>query len=205
MADHFRILGPGLGLVGVLMIGCERPSESPVVSTSATSTATTAPEDPLATQPVAPPQTLMYIARPDQPEFIAVFPPAKLVLRETDGKTQASLFSIDPPEALKSGYTGNTFFLEMTFDATRAELSGQEYLFLKSPHEKPDDDTGIFLSGRAVMLQPLEAAVRIEQIEGVWTVMLGGTFQEFDQTNPDTVPRVVRLRASMTPEVVSRK
>jgi hypothetical protein len=203
MSERFRIFG--LGLVSVVLIGCERRSESPVVSSSTTAATQTVLHDPPATQPVAPPQTLMYISRPDQPEFIAVFPPAKLVLRETDGRTQASLFSIDPPEALKSGYAGNTFFLEMTFDATGAELSGQEHLFLKSPQEKPDDDTGIFLSGRAIMLQPLEAAVRIEQIEHVWTVTLAGTFQEFELTNPDAVARVVQLRTSMSPEVVIRK
>lgn len=205
MADCFRILGSGLGLVWVLMIGCERRSESTVVSPANPSVAATVPYEPPDKKTVVPTQTLMYITRPDQPEFIVVFPPAKLVLRETDGKTRASLFSIDPPEALKSDYTGNTFFLEMTFDAAPAQLSGQECLFLKSHYEKPDDDTGIFLSGRDVMLQPFEATARIVQVEGVWTVILAGTFQEFDQTNPDAMPRLVQLRASMTPEVVFRK
>jgi hypothetical protein len=180
---------------------CDREPAAPGPTT--VPSVTTAPA--ATTQPAEPVKSVVYIARPDIPEIAAVFPPAKMVLKEADGRTQASLFSIDPPEAIRDGYTGNTFFLELVFDAPLADVSGQEFVYLNSQNDRPDDDTGIFLSGRAVMLQPLEAAVMIEQIDGVWTASVAGTFQQFEQTSPDGPTAIVRLRSQMTPEVVIRK
>lgn len=181
--------------------GCDRdPPEPPLPATTQSVSAL-----PPATQPAEPEKTVFYLTRADLPEAAAVFPAAKLVLKEIDGKTQASLFSIDPPEALREGYTGNTFFLEMTFDAPLAEVSGQEFVYLNSQNDRPDDDTGIFLSGRAVMLQPLEAAVRVEELDGRWRASIAGTFQQFEQTSPDVPTATVRLRATMSPEVVKKK
>lgn len=179
---------------------CDRDAPAPPPP----ATVPVASVQPPATKPAAE-KTAVYIARPDSPEVAAVFPPAKLVLKEIDGKTQASLFSIDPPEALRDGYTGNTFYLEMTFDAALADVSGQEYLYLNSQNDRPDDETGIFLSGRSVMLQPLEAAVRVEELDGEWRASIAGTFQLFEQNSPDVPTAVVRLRATMLPEVVRKK
>ncbi len=188
-------------LVSLALTGCDRDPPAPPSPATTQSVSTLPP----ATQPAEPEKTVFHITRPDLPETTAVFPAAKLVLKEIDGKTQASLFSIDPPEALRDGYTGNTFFLEMTFDAPLAEVSGQEFVYLNSQNDRPDDDTGIFLSGRSIMLQPLEAAVRIEEIDGVWRASIAGTFQQFEQTVPHAPTAVVRLRATMTPEVVKRR
>ncbi len=157
-----------------------------------------------ATTQAAPAVSTFMISLPDQPERAFVFPPAKLVLREIDGQVRASLFSIDPPEAVREGYTGNSFFLEMKFESSLANLSGQTLLLLASHNEKPDDDTGIFIAGRRQMLQPLEAAVQLEQIDDRWVASIAGKFQLFEKTDPDQSTLTVGLRTRLTPETVVR-
>lgn len=167
---------------------------------------------PPATQKVAAPATtqaaaalsVFMIGLPEQPDRTFTFPPAKLVLREIDGQVRASLFSMDPPEALREGYTGNSFFLEMTFDAPMDHLAGQTHLMLASHNQKPDDDTGIFIAGRRQMLQPLEAAVQLQQIDDRWIASIAGKFQLFEQADPDQSTVTVALRAQLTPETVIR-
>ncbi len=193
------VIGIGLLVAG----GCDRPQPvpSPTPPASTQAQLTTLP----ASRPVERPVSIITITQPDGSDKSIAFPASKLVLKEIDGKVHASLFSIDPPEALRDDYTGNTFFLEMTFDAPMADLDGAEFVYQNSQNDKPDDDTGIFLAGRKQILQPLEAAVRLQQVEGEWVATLAGSFQLFEAQTPDRVSLTVALRTRLTPEVVIKK
>ena len=134
------------------------------------------------------------------------FPPAKLFLkRAADGRVRAHLYSDDPPEAMKPGWRGDSFYFEMELeipaDSRRPigagkgsvvaadELAAAEWLFRSETSERSDAPSGIFLGGDK-QLQPIDVAVAFQPLDDeLVMVTLVGTFAEFNRNAPrDKMP-----------------
>ncbi|HEX8323881.1 MAG TPA: hypothetical protein VF595_08195 [Tepidisphaeraceae bacterium] len=185
-------------LAGVaLTAGCRDRQEAapppPATQIATTSPATRPAEEPL-------PSTFIIAGQ----SFL--FPPGKLVVQERDEGLRVTLFSIDPPEAVRDGYTGNSFYFRFTIDADAAEdLSGQQFVFRNSVAEQDDNTNGLFIAGGRQTLRPVDAVVNFDRVDRQLVVSIGGTFRVHDQQAADDAQPVVKAQAMLEPLVVELK
>ena len=179
--------------------GCKRDAVSSGVPQPTATTqhgiATTVP----ATLPAEPASSLFTINGQ-----IFSFPTAKLVAKPTAGGLRVTLFSDDPPEAVRDTYRGNSFYFRFTLDSADAagELDGQQYVFRNSFTEDDDTTDGIFIAGGKQTLRPMDVSVVFEKVDGELLTHVGGTFKlTDDQTGPDA-PVSVRVQSDLEPVVV---
>ncbi|MEA2711135.1 MAG: hypothetical protein QOF78_3736 [Phycisphaerales bacterium] len=189
MIGRRRVMSAAVGLfVAAVAIGCDdrsgstapAPGGAPPVTTAPITTgpATTASAiEAVATQPAT---SLMNING-----HLTVFPPARLRL-ESDGQNViALLYSDDPREALKSNYTGNSFYLRMVLDITDPEKlpdATWTYTAPSSGDREADSPYGVFLGGRKIALQPFKVNARFRVEGDAATALLMGNFQVLDDT-----------------------
>ena len=168
-----------------------------VPTDSATTAATTTTEPAVSTQPAA---SLMNING-----HLTVFPAARLRL-ESDGRNViALLYSDDPREALKSNYTGNSFYLRMALDIEDPEKlhdATWKYAAPSGSEREADSPYGIFLGGRKIALQPFQTSARFKVDEkGETLVQLGGQFRVLDDTPGKGPAQVLPLSAELAVQV----
>lgn len=120
------------------------------------------------------------------------FAPAKLWLREANGRVRARLFSDDPPEAVGRDWAGDRFFFEMDLEfpadmpmsgtVSAQDLAAAEWVFRADTSEGTDTPNGIFL-GSQKQYQPVEVAVMFQPLtDELVVVTMMGDFAEFDRT-----------------------
>ena len=145
---------------------------------------------------------------------LVLFPPAKIRLDDADGKVVARLFSDDPKHALDENYDGNSFYLQLEFDAGTGstdprELSGVVLTHRGSSTERDDSPYGIFLEGRRWVLQPSDVRVAFDGGPGGGGASIGvqleGTFLLFDSQNETAKPKRANVAAKFSADVQARK
>ena len=198
MSGRRRVISAAMGLLLAVAVGCDDgsggegsggnvPNPGPIAplttapaTTAPTTAATTAAGavEPTATQPAT---SLMNING-----HLTVFPPARLRL-ESDGQNViALLYSDDPREAIKSNYTGNSFYLRMVLDIQDPQKLADATWNYTAPSSGGDRDAdspyGVFLGGRKIALQPFKVSGRFKTEGDATTAMLIGNFQILDDT-----------------------
>lgn len=182
-----------------------------------------------ATQPQAPESKE---EQADAPVHISIdgvpyaFPPAKLWLKRTGNRVRARLLSDDPPEALDSDWSGDSFYFEMDMDlpateqvashnagvpqlagqVTAEDLEAAEWIFRNETSDRTPTKSGIFLAG-ATHLQPISVTVLFDHVdENTVMVTLEGIFADFDLARPGemTARRQVRVQAVLPAAALSR-
>src|SRR4051812_30832082 len=84
------------------------------------------------------------------------FPVAKLVTKTIDGGLRVTLFSDDPPEAVRDGYQGNSFYFRFVLDGDPADdIAGQQFAYRTSFAEKDETTSGLFIAGGRQTLRPI--------------------------------------------------
>lgn len=153
---------------------------------------------PLATMPIASTEPTPAIVMIDDQRI--EFPPAKLRLQLRDDKVSALLMSDDPPSAINPGYTGNSFYIEMTIDDVDdiSNVPGAVVMY-QSPQstERLDSPNGIFLEGGRKQLQPQQVKVEFESAGAKMAVRITGNFTLFDTQDETIPPRQVPVTARL--------
>ncbi|MBC7782900.1 MAG: hypothetical protein H7144_03595 [Burkholderiales bacterium] len=199
-----NLIRVGLIVSTVGVAACER-SPAPPAAPIPKPTAAIAASLP-ATQPVARPNAIFVVSQSGVADQPVQFPPAKLVISFSEDSARATLFSDDPPEAVKDGYTGHSFYFDITLDAASiADLPGKSFVIRKSQSERIDDNTGLYLQGGKQILQPLDAVIRIDGEPENFVVAVAGSFQVFENSVVDQLPQTVTVRALVVPEIVVKK
>jgi len=177
-------------------LACDRHRDVVVTTTGP---AAAPPPKSVAPRPATRPVSIITIS--DQP---VIFPAAKLVLQQTATGVSATLFSDDPPQALKDDYRGNSFRFVATYDGQSFDdISGQPFIWKTSAEDKRDTQTGIFLNGQQQMVSPTAATLTLTKVGQQWTANLAGEFQFVDNTKEDAAPLTVHAYAEMTAELVT--
>ena len=183
-----------------LLSACDQKHDAAPPQPTTKAAAVLPPTTVPASQPVAEiriPSTIVINGQPFS------FPPAKLVLKQTDNGVRATLFSDDPPEALKEDYTGNSFYFDVTIEADSLDdLVGQQFVYRNSMGERRNSTTGIFIDGSKQVLQPLMAAIEFDKVDGQWVALIGGQFQMYDEQTPDNQAISVKVQGRLTPHVM---
>jgi hypothetical protein len=186
MVGRRRVISAAVGLLlAAAMIGCDDGTGTPApepVSPVTTAPATTGPATTAAAiEPASQPATsLMNING-----HVTVFPPARLRLDSDGQHVIALLYSDDPREALKSNYTGNSFYLRMVLDITDPEKLADatwSYTAPSSGDREADSPYGVFLGGRKIALQPFKVSARFKVEGDVTSALVMGNFQVLDDT-----------------------
>jgi hypothetical protein len=186
MVGRRRVISAAVGLLlAAAMIGCDDGTGTPTpepVSPVTTAPATTGPATTAAAiEPASQPATsLMNING-----HVTVFPPARLRLDSDGQHVIALLYSDDPREALKSNYTGNSFYLRMVLDITDPEKLADatwSYTAPSSGDREADSPYGVFLGGRKIALQPFKVSARFKVEGDVTSALVMGNFQVLDDT-----------------------
>ncbi|MGC4031813.1 MAG: hypothetical protein QM754_08790 [Tepidisphaeraceae bacterium] len=134
------------------------------------------------------------------------FPAAKLVTKANDDGVRVTLFSDDPPEAVRDGYQGNSFYFRFQLgDDAAADIAGQQFAFRNSFSEQDETSSGLFIAGGRQTLRPASATVTIERVEQQIVVQVAGTFRLFDDQAADNTPASVRVSGYMEPTVIDAK
>lgn len=188
-------------LIPVMWIGaCKRPQ--PVATTAAPAPTT----EPAA---IAVDTTPKPTTRPLGPTFMLVgdesveFPPARVVVTQPGDKLAAMLFSIDPPDAIKKDYRGNSFYFDMAelSLADPSTINGAAWMYRAPDSDRQDSNDGLFINGHQYQLQPFDVQVLIDGESTPLRVKLAGTFLKFDNAN-DSAPGVrVNVRAEFEAEL----
>jgi hypothetical protein len=186
MVGRRRVISAAVGLIlAVAICGCDdgtgAPAPGPVspvtTAPAATGPATTAAAIEPASQPAT---SLMNING-----HVTVFPPARLRLDSDGQHVIALLYSDDPREALKSNYTGNSFYLRMVLDITDPDKLADatwSYTAPSSGDREADSPYGVFLGGRKIALQPFKVSGRFKVEPDGTTALVMGNFQVLDDT-----------------------
>ena len=191
-----------MGLFLAVAIGCVEgpaPSHGPVapVTTAPATIPAISPSGDAATEPAAtqPTSSLMNING-----HLTTFPPARMRL-ESDGQhVVALLYSDDPREAIKSNYTGNSFYLRMVLDIEDdAQIASAtwKYAAPSAGDREADSPYGIFLGGRKIALQPFKAGARFKSDGDTLTTLLHGHFQVLDDTPGRGPAQVLEVAAEL--------
>ena len=188
------------------IVGCDRtsvanaPTSAPATESAAAITASAHPTtDPAATQPR---EAVMTV----DGRRVA-FPPAKLLLKTKSGQVHATLYSDDPPAAIRDDYAGNSYYLEMPLEIESPEqLAETKWVFKAPTSERSDTVSGIYLDGRKKHLQPFDVVAEFDQISGQPVkVYLTGQFLLFGAEDDPTVPgQIVVVSAELDAEVVRK-
>ena len=194
-----RCLITSVALATFALGGCDRSAVAPTtqIATTAPATQSGAIADP-ASQPIA---AVININGRD-----VLFPPARLRVEDDDGqRLEATLFSDDPPEALRSNYKGNSFYLRMQLDIADPAKLGQaqwQYQAPSSASEREDSPYGIFLIGRQTQLQPFDVrAMFRRESDRVVTVLIEGQFQIVEPSNDRGPARMLNVAAELTAQI----
>ena len=164
------------------------------------------PAVPVPTVAVAPPPVepgpTPAVAKPGRPMSVvsidghdAPFPAANLTVTRGRGGLHAVLCTDDPPAALQSGYTDNSFMFDMV-----VPVDAPADLPLATWQYQPDqssDATGIYLHGNRDQLQPT-ADVRVAfapDAAGTLLATITGTFVKLDTRDPTAPPERVSAYA----------
>ena len=202
MLHRRRVLGAAVGLFFAVAIGCDEgpaPLHGPVapVTTAPATIPAISPSGDAATEPAAtqPTSSLMNING-----HLTTFPPARMRL-ESDGQhVVALLYSDDPREAIKSNYTGNSFYLRMVLDIEVPEKladANWSYTAPSAGDREADSPYGIFLGGRKIALQPYKVAARFKSEGEATTALLRGHFQVLDDTPGRGPAQVLEVAAEL--------
>lgn len=176
--------------------GCER--RRPAATRPATRPAVVATTSP-ATAAAAMEPTVSHIWIDQTPYE---FPPAVLVLRGRDDQLVATLFSNDPPEAVRDDYAGNSYYFETTpILAEAGTLAGASWQYKAPSSEREDQVQGIFLNGRQLHLQPFDVRIDFLGTSSPMPVRLAGTFLMFDTQDDRQPGRLVPVHAELTARV----
>jgi len=166
--------GSGSGAPAGGSNGPPTPTNPAITSAPPTTAAAT---EAVSTQPAA---SLMNING-----HMTAFPPARLRLESDGQNVVALLYSDDPREALKSNYTGNSFYLRMVLDVTDpAKLADAtwNYTAPSSGDREADSPYGVFLGGRKIALQPFKVSARFKVDGDLTSALILGNFQVLDDT-----------------------
>jgi hypothetical protein len=178
-----RALG-ALALAAALGVcGCEKSAPVPA---AVQSHATTAPSD-VAVNPATQPADTFLVIDGKMQEF----PPAVLQMRAKDGQVSALLCTLDPPEALRDDYQGNSFYFPMTLEIPDgASIGAAEWKFQAATTQHVDSLNGIRLHGANIELQPLDVVVDFAGSEPKVTVSMHGRFLagSIVSAGPTTLP-----------------
>jgi hypothetical protein len=171
-------------------VGCKRPADPPTPQpTTRVAVAATEP----ATQPVAEAPANFII---NNQAFL--FPAPKLVAVVKDNALRVTLFSNDPPEALREGYTGNSLYFRFNLDGDSADdLAGQHYVFRNSYTEQDDSTNGLFIAGGRQTLRPADVTVGFEKVGQQLIVHVNGTFKLIDENMAGNDTAIIRVRAML--------
>ena len=164
---------------------------------------TTVPTSPHApavmTAPLADAGPTPAVPRPARPLTVlsldgrdVPFPAANLTVTRTHAGLHAILCTDDPPDALESGYGGNSFMFDMRLPAdVVADLPVTPW---ECKAGDAGDATGIFLHGDRDQLQPLPG-VRVEfQKDGpALLAVITGPFLHLDRRDPSVPPERVQV------------
>lgn len=186
----------GLVAVSVFLAatGCRRPAPPPPAP-PATQTVVVQP----ATQPTALPPSVFNIA--GQPFN---FPPCKVVTRQTDSGLRVTLYSDDPPDALRDGYLGNSFYFRFVLeDAT--ELVGQQYEIRRSADDTEETSNGLFIAGGRQTLRPRNVRIAFDRVDDQTVVTVGGQFALHEEQGGDVPTQVVQAQAELEAAVSEAK
>ena len=127
------------------------------------------------------------------------FPAPKLVAVVKDGSLRVTLFSNDPPEAVREGYTGNSFYFRFNMDGEKPDdLSGQQFVYHNSYAEQDETASGLFIAGGRQTLRPVDATITFDPAGGQLTVIhINGSFKLIDDQTPDNQTTVVKVQAML--------
>lgn len=181
--------------VALAVAGCDDrkasvgPVAVPVASTAPAATPRPAQAVAVAVKPPAKPAAaptpvssfrIFDENNPDDVGVLTEFPRARLHLNLTDNV--AVLYSDDPRSAIKPGYTGNSYYLEIPLDKDEPlKLDGYRWQF-KAPSlgEHQDSADGIFLNGQRIHLQPTDVTIAFQGQGREMKVAVLGHFARFD-------------------------
>ena len=189
------VMSAAMGLMlAVATIGCDDRSHPAAPGPGQSAPATTATAAPAVTGGGAAATTASAVeAVSTQPAsslmningHLTSFPPARLRLESDGQNVVALLYSDDPREALKSNYTGNSFYLRMVLDIadpTKLADASWNYTAPSSSDREADSPYGIFLGGRKIALQPFKVSARFKTEGDATSALLMGNFQVLDDT-----------------------
>lgn len=186
------------GLIAVLTVvaavGCRRHAPPPPAP-PATQTVSVQP----ATQ-----------AKPVSPAIIGIggqpfnFPPCKVVTRVTDGGLRVTLYSDDPPDALRDGYVGNSFYFRFMLEDA-ADLIGQQYQIRRSANDTEETSDGLFIAGGRQTLRPRDVTIAFDRVDDQTVVVLGGGFFLYEGQAGDGTAQVVQAHAELEATVSEAK
>ena len=219
VARRRRVISAAVGLLlaAAAFAGCDdggggnsggggSPSPGPIapITTAPVNGATTSATAPAtqasATEPASQPATsLMNING-----HVTVFPPARLRLESDGQNVVALLYSNDPREALRSNYTGNSFYLRMVLDITdpaRLADATWNYTAPSGTDREADSPYGVFLGGRKIALQPFKVSAKFKVEGDATTAMVMGNFQVLDDTPGRGPAQVLPVSAELPVQV----
>ena len=144
------------------------------------------------------------------------FPPGRLVLSHGGDQIDAVLCTDDPPAAIRPGYRGNSFMIEMKLGIVDpAELSSAVWVFKRPDRSLTDFTNGIFLDGTRRQFQPdtvtvtfvtpprsANAAPTASVPPAIALADIRGDFLESDSSEAPGVNRVIAVRGRV-PVVVN--
>ncbi len=190
-----------IALAMVLGIGCDKPKSQSKVQTTTTvrehSTIDVAPSTQPATRPTN--STLAIDGR------VYTFPPARLVLQQSEPTVDLLLFSDDPPDALSANYSGHRYYFEMKLQIDAlAKLAASDMHWKAASIERVDAPDGIFLDGDKRMLQPYDLRVVFsQQADKTYTIEMAGQFLMFQGKDKDESgpPKTVNVRGVLVAEL----
>ena len=218
VARRRRVISAAVGLLlaAAAFAGCDdggggnsgggSPSPGPIApittapANGATTSATAPATQASATEPASQPATsLMNING-----HVTVFPPARLRLESDGQNVVALLYSNDPREALRSNYTGNSFYLRMVLDITdpaRLADATWNYTAPSGTDREADSPYGVFLGGRKIALQPFKVSAKFKVEGDATTAMVMGNFQVLDDTPGRGPAQVLPVSAELPVQV----
>ena len=179
-----RVAAAPVVVAAVLAAGCEepamkssrKPAPGAVPPVPVPSVADAQPAG--ATQP----QTSPADTRPAN-AFLTIdgrimeFPPARLRLTKTEEGVAALLYSDDPPQSTRAGYTGNGFYFDLALRTPDPEnIDGAEYFYLAGDSEPSEALNGILLQGTRYHLQPQDVTIKFDAEGTKVMVRIAGRF-----------------------------
>jgi hypothetical protein len=186
--------------------GCDKGSSSNSSSTSSPPVAVnvapaTEPVDATSALPATAPAT-QPMATLDINGKAVEFPQAKLVVTKKSGGLNAILCSDDPPNAIQSNYTGNSFMIEMKLDIDDpADLPTAVWEFKTDKREPQDSTTGIFLNGSKHQMQPADVRVTFAKDGDHIVASVAGKFLLFDSTDVSAPVQLVDVKGKLNAAV----
>ncbi len=195
-----KFILPGL-LIAASTLSCDR-APAPLALPPTTRVARPVTAIP-ATQPVRnviPENAVFIVSAEGYPNQQIVFPPARILVSRQEDQIHLTIQSNDPPEAMKDGYTGNSFRFDYLL-AAGEELIGSSSTLRENQTDEGDDKNGLFLQGGRQIAQPQLVTIKIEGTEESPQIEISGNFQLTAQST-EAAPQIVVVRARLLPECI---